>query len=321
MPDSPLILGLDGGGTKTLLALARPDATLAGLWHTAGSNPVDQPAWRERLAALFAALPARPCAAAAGLAGYGEIPTVARALEAALDELLPCPHALANDVEMAFEAAFLDFPGVLILAGTGSMAWARPIPGAPGLRVGGWGHVIGDEGSAHWIGMAAINRLSHTLDGRLDAPAFREGMWRAMALPPNSGPAQMMEWVHGRPHARSAIAALAPGVSEMAAAGEPVSTALLAAAAEALAAHVAAARRRAGADLPWSYAGGLFASDALRAQLSARLGPPRPPALPPIGGALRRAALLAGWPVDAAWVARLAASLAAPPFPPIEVPA
>jgi N-acetylglucosamine kinase len=106
---------------------------------------------------------------------------------------------------------------------------------------------------------------------------------------------------------------LAVVVDRLADTGEKVAVNIIDEAVEHLAAHVDAAWRRMNGDsqVPWSYAGGVFASHRTLMLLSRRLGSePRAPRLPPIGGALLRAARELEWPVDEAWIERLGASIA-----------
>jgi glucosamine kinase len=118
-----LVLGVDGGGSKTLMALATRDGTVTRILATDGINPLDAARWREPLDALFERLRGELHnlgGAALGMPGYGEVPHISAAQAAAVNGRLGCPHSLHNDVEMAFDGAFLGQPGVLILAGTGS---------------------------------------------------------------------------------------------------------------------------------------------------------------------------------------------------------
>jgi N-acetylglucosamine kinase len=302
-----LILGVDGGGTKTLLALASRDGSIATLRAVPGTNPFDQPAWRTHLATLFDGI-GPVTAGSVGLAGYGEVPALTQALETEIGLLLAAPHTVHNDVQMAFDGAFPAGTGVLILAGTGSMAWAQH-NGAK-VRVGGWGHLFGDEGSAYWIGNRALSLTSQTLDGRAEARTLADAVLAAIGVTtdPSAG---LLDWHNTRTHMRSSVAALSRVVDTLAGQGEPVSLSLLGDAAEQLCHHVETARSRiARPQAPWSFAGGVFASPSLRAAMTAQLGSPVPPVLPPIGGALTRAAALAGWPVTPDWTASLARSLA-----------
>lgn len=310
----PLVLGIDGGGSKTLVALARPDGSIEAIAAGRGVNPMDRPDWREELGALlvpFADLRPRIGAVAAGLPAHGEIAALSAAQQAAISSFFgERPQRVVNDVEAAHWGAFAGGPGVLVLAGTGSMAWASDGKGRA-LRVGGYGETIGDEGSAHWIGTEAVAIASRAIDGRIEAPDFLDGFFSHLGLDRRAPQDALIAWRAAVGHARSEIAALAVLVDRLAAAGDPAALSIVDGAAAHLALHVAAARRRIGdADLPWSIAGGAFSSRILRERTAALVGsPPEPPVLPPIGGALLRAARDLDWPVDQAWIGRLAASI------------
>ena len=303
-----LILGVDGGGSKTLLALASRDGRIAAMRSVPGTNPFDQPAWRTHLAALFEGI--GPVAAGAvGLAGFGEVPALTQALTEQIERLLAAPHSVHNDVQMAFDGAFPAGTGVLILAGTGSMAWAQHR--GTKVRVGGWGHLFGDEGSAYWIGNAALRLTAQVLDGRREDRALAEAVLDSIGVGAEQPSAGLLDWHSTRAHMRSAVAGLARVVDRLAGQGDAPARALLGEAADQLCHHVETARRRIGlATAPWSFAGGVFASPSLQTAMVARLGRAVPPVLPPIGGALARAAGMAGWPVTESWTESLARSLA-----------
>lgn len=311
----PAILAIDGGGTKTLVALADRSGMILRLARGAGINPMDNPHWQAHYDAVLApfreALPGIAGAVAA-LPAYGELAPLSRAQEEATAARLPgIACRVLNDVEAAHIGAFAGGAGVLILAGTGSMAWASDGRGRQ-IRVGGWGDAFGDEGSAYWIGLEAIRRASHAIDGRLDAPGFVTALFDHLGLDPADPLDALTGWHSGLAHPRSEIAALAPWIDRRADAGDPTAQAILDAAADHLAAHVAAALKRIGTAEapPWSFAGGVFCSHRLLDALTRKIGTaPRPPILPPIGGALLRAAHDLDWPVDEAWIGRLAGSI------------
>jgi N-acetylglucosamine kinase len=195
-----------------------------------------------------------------------------------------------------------------VLAGTGSMAWAQTEGADAPVRVGGWGHDIGDEGSAFWIGQRAVALVSQALDGRIDAADFVAGIFDQIGAPASAS--GLLGWYYGLSHRRAEVALLARTVSALAESGEAVAARLIEEAADHLCSLVHTARRRIdSADAAWSHAGGLFESAALQRAMIARLGMPVSPLLPPVGGALWRAAQLASWTADATWTARLAASL------------
>lgn len=310
-----LILGIDGGGSKTLVAIANRSGEAIRIAAGGGTNPMDNPRWREELAATVGAVAPdrlRLAGAAVGMASYGEVDTVTLALRQAVAALLnPVPHRVLNDVDAAHAGAFANGPGILMLAGTGSMAWARDAGGAA-CRVGGWGDGFGDEGSAHWIGLQAVSLASRHLDGRAEAPGLVAALFATLGLDRDRPLDALAGWFATRPHRRSAVAGLAPLVDQLAGAGDGPARAIIEAAAAELALHVTAILSRPGyARLEWSYAGGAFRSRNLLDALVRRVGrAPRPPLLQPIGGALLCAATDLAWPVDRAWIERLAASLA-----------
>jgi len=218
-----------------------------------------------------------------------------------------------NDVDAAQIGAFAGGPGILILSGTGSMAWARDAAGRS-YRVGGWGETIGDEGSAHWIGHRLLGLVSQSIDGRAAPSPLVGAVFEHLQLD-RTDPVNALEgWVSRLKSLRSGIAALAPVADRLAAAGDAGAVAILEQAAEELARHVRTVARLAGLPLEWSYAGGTFSSRVLREAVASRIGsPPRPPLLPPIGGALLAAAQHLDWQTHPAWVERLAASIQAAP--------
>ncbi|CAM3599371.1 N-acetylglucosamine kinase [Deinococcus frigens] len=215
------VLGLDGGGSKTALAYVSGAGEVVGPFYAPGINPFDRPEWEAVLRAFLTGHPAPgPLARAAlGLPGYGESPAFSARQTAVCTELLPtCPHSVMNDVEAAFTGAFTGGPGVLLLAGTGSMAWADD--GANQLRVGGWGEGFGDEGSAYWTGRRALGLASQALDGRHADADFAQALLTPVLGGPPTQPDLLM-WYYGQAHVRSAVATLARSVDDLAGDGQP----------------------------------------------------------------------------------------------------
>jgi N-acetylglucosamine kinase len=309
------VLGLDGGGSKTLLALANLEGQILGPVAAEGINPFDNPAWKTNLLHLFNDCP-RPLSEVAyavlGMPGYGEVPAVsAEQTQVAVQVTAGRPHSVLNDVQVAFVGALAGEPGVLVLSGTGSMAWAGW--GEKQIRVGGWGDGFGDEGSAYWIGHRALGDLSKALDGRIQDPTFAEEMLRAIGAKDIT---ELLAWFYGLKHPRSHVARLAKTVDTLADLGNPTALKLLGAAAGELTSLAQTAFRLLGDPSAnrFSYAGSVFNSNAIRTQVRqdlASLGSWQPPVLPPIGGALLYAARQAGWPVGQGWVRNLQMSLGA----------
>jgi len=205
-----------------------------------------------------------------------------------------------NDVAVAFHGALAGAEGVLVLAGTGSMAWARGPLGVQ--RTGGWGHLFGDEGSAHWIGRAALALASQHLDGRQPPSGFAHGLLRAMGVPATD----LLAWVYAQ-DSRAGIASVAAMVSRLADAGVAEAVALMRDAAGHLALAAQTAARLAGLEPPlrWSFAGGVMQDATVMAGLHAALGAPVLPVLSPVGGAALAAAERVGWATGPEFIATL----------------
>ncbi len=163
-------LGIDGGGTKTTCAVGDASHLLAVA--TAGPSNIVRVGESQARQSLQQSV--RQACAAAGIApaqvsqtcvgGSGAAqPEFAEIVRGFLAEILPTPIAVVGDMQIALEAAFDIGPGVIVIAGTGSIAYGRDRQGRT-ARVGGWGFAIGDEGSAHWIGRSAISAVLRAAD-------------------------------------------------------------------------------------------------------------------------------------------------------------
>jgi glucosamine kinase len=175
----PYYLGIDGGGTKTTSAIGDESQILA----TASAGPCNIVRVGEARARESLQQSVRQACAAAGITpaqiahtcvgGSGAArPELAAVVRHILSELLPPPIDVVGDIQIALEAAFDAGPGVIVIAGTGSIAYGRDQAGRT-ARAGGWGFAIGDEGSAHWIGRAAVSAVLRAADPRSGNPPGR----------------------------------------------------------------------------------------------------------------------------------------------------
>jgi glucosamine kinase len=166
----PYYLGIDGGGTKTTCAVGDESQLLATA--TAGPSNIVRVGKEQARQSLQRAV--HQACAAAGITpaqvvrtcigGSGAArPDVADILRRILAEIFATPIDVVGDMQIALDAAFDTGPGVIVIAGTGSIAYGRNAKGET-VRAGGWGFAIGDEGSAHWIGRAAIIAVLHAAD-------------------------------------------------------------------------------------------------------------------------------------------------------------
>ena len=156
-------LGIDGGGSKTTCAIGDENLIL-GTGASGPSNLIRVGIEKARQA-LAAALQ-DACAAARIVVEHEHdrrrrLAGAARAevrdwVQRTASELVPGEIEIVGDNTTALQAAFGADPGIVVIAGTGSIAFGRNSRGAT-ARAGGWGFAISDEGSGHWIGRAAIS--------------------------------------------------------------------------------------------------------------------------------------------------------------------
>ncbi|MEU9284629.1 BadF/BadG/BcrA/BcrD ATPase family protein [Streptomyces sp. NPDC048275] len=146
---SPLVVGIDVGGTKThLRALVGADPVADHVRPSSGWRPHEPAAAARWLTALVhEALPVDTRPAALAVGGHAcETPRQCAGIAAALREVLDVPVLVVGDAELLVPAAGLD-KGVGLVAGTGSVAVGRLADGST-VQIGGWGAVLGDEGAA-----------------------------------------------------------------------------------------------------------------------------------------------------------------------------
>ncbi|HEV3163994.1 MAG TPA: BadF/BadG/BcrA/BcrD ATPase family protein [Isosphaeraceae bacterium] len=219
---SPLaLLGIDGGGTTTTAWLADEAGTVRARGCGGPSNikavgpEAALRALGEAIAQAFAEAGSAPhpvevaCLGLAGfdrpedkelLGGWAEQGRWARRL------------VLVNDGDLVVAAGTAQGWGVGVISGTGSIAVGRSRDGRT-TRAGGWGHLIGDEGSGYAVALAALRHVARRADGRERHPSSRdlltECLCEAMGI---TGPAQLVSRLYDPDFDRPRVAALAPVV-------------------------------------------------------------------------------------------------------------
>ncbi len=165
-----IFLGIDGGGSKTSCVIGDDNSAL-GSGASAGSNVIRVGEEKAR-ASLYAAI-TQACSAAkiapkqidracVGIAG-GARPEIAAVVQRMLSDFISGDVEVVGDMVIAMQAAFGSGPGVIVIAGTGSIAYGRNAKGES-VRAGGWGFAISDEGSGHWIGRSAVTAAMRGYD-------------------------------------------------------------------------------------------------------------------------------------------------------------
>jgi N-acetylmuramic acid 6-phosphate etherase len=273
-----LFLGIDGGGSHTVALLADGGAILGrgaagpSNLHAVGVEPALQ-ALHAATAAAFAAakLPVRRVTAAClGLAG-ADRPWERSVLQDWALRVHLCEHLeLTSDGALLLAAGTPDNWGLALVAGTGSIAVGRAADGRT-ARAGGWGYLLGDEGSGYRITLAALQAVARAADGRGQPTALAESFLRHLQL---DAPQALIQTVYRGDWDRARLACLAPLVFSAADAGDAAARHIVADAAEQLAQAGAAVARQLGWQraIPLALAGGcLLANTSYRDDVVSRL--------------------------------------------------
>lgn len=209
-PTPPLYLGIEGGGTHTQVMLADEDGRVVREFATDPANLrlLTDAALRTLLRKIRARI-GIPAALGIGLAGARQESDRIRIREAAAAVWRNTPCRAGNDLETALRA---DGPmpetgaRVLVLSGTGSCCFGGNSRGGT-ARTGGWGHVLGDRGSAYAIGLQALRALLARFDRTQRWPVLGRHILRALQM---NAPDDLIDWARGADKAE--IAALAVAV-------------------------------------------------------------------------------------------------------------
>jgi len=300
-----IVVGVDGGGSKTRVMVGTADGEV--LTTLDGPKSAVVPGQAARSADVIAELVTRALAEVAqpgaviprvlycGVAGTAR-DEERKALHAALDaKELAEEVVIDSDGLIAMYDAFDDRAGILLVVGTGSIAYGRS-PAGEIVRCGGWGPTFGDEGSGGWIGRRALGIVAASSDGREPPTAL---LFPILAATGCEDVQDLIPWA-ATADAR-AFATLVPVVFSTAAAGDARASALLTLAAEELVLHVRALSRQLFTDeraaVAVALSGGLMERGSpLRKRLEQRLKSAVPGAqvhseeVLPVRGAFRAAA-------------------------------
>ena len=274
-----LVIGIDGGGTKTRAVLA--DERGDRIAEASGPGSTVKPGHAEQSAGVISGVvrdvleeagtpDTRPRVVCVGVAGVGRESERQALLEALQSQNIAEEIVVQTDFSIALDDAFGDGPGVLLIAGTGSSAFARGPAGAT-ARCGGWGAVIGDEGSGAWIGRKALSVVSAASDGREPETALTGAVLTAAEV---SEATELIRWAADATPAK--LATLAPVVLSVADAGDLRANSIISMAVEELALHVRALARQLFTDerasVPVAFTGGLLSKgSSYRKRLEHRL--------------------------------------------------
>ena len=223
------IIGVDGGGTKTLALLA----DLAGHVIERGiSGPSNYNAvgFETACMALESAInvarkdyPGEIAALCLGLAGVGRQKDIERFQFWAVEKFPGTAVKIVNDAEILLAAGSSTGPALAMVCGTGSIVYGRTVRGEL-IRAGGWGYLIGDEGSGYAIGAAALRAVMQAYDGRGPSTLLTELVLEHRGL---SEPPELVRNIYGAESPQLDVASLAGLVEQAADQNDAVAIAIL----------------------------------------------------------------------------------------------
>lgn len=274
-----IVIGIDGGGSKTHAIVADDSGSPIAEAHGPGSAVV--PGHADSSATIIADVVRQALEAAnmthvtprvicVGVAGAGRETERQALWQALAGREIATDIVVHSDFGIALDDAFGDGPGVLLIAGTGSVAFGRSPQGTT-ARSGGWGPVFGDEGSGAWIGRRALSIVTAAADGRESPTALTGAVLTAAELNEVS---ELIAWAAAAKPAQ--IATLAPVVFTVADSGDLRANSLVNLAVEELMLHVRSLAQQLFGDerasLQVAFAGGLMRPRSmLRKRLEHRL--------------------------------------------------
>ena len=274
-----IVIGIDGGGSKTRAIVA--DERGNAIADAVGPGSAVRPGQVEASAQIITdvvrdALAScemthvTPRVVCVGVAGAGREQERQDLWQALVSREIADEVVIHSDFSVALDDAFGDGPGVLLISGTGSVAFGRS-PGGTTARCGGWGPVFGDEGSGAWIGRRALSVVAAAADGREPETALTGAILTAAQL---NDATELIAWAGAA--TPGTIATLAPVVLSVAEAGDLRANAIVSLAVEELALHVRALARQLFVDeraaVPLALSGGMLKRGSmLRKRLEHRL--------------------------------------------------
>jgi glucosamine kinase len=273
----PFVIGIDAGGTKTEALLADGSGQIVARARRGGANLAAhgelavEKTLHEVIDETLGEHDIRPAAICLGIAGVDR-PDDATVIRAIMRRIGARARVLVtNDALIALVAGAGLSPGVVVIAGTGSIAYGVNAQNVA-ARAGGWGYILADEGSGYWLGRQALRAVVRASDGRGPATALTPLVLEFFGV---TRPELLVREVYRSYLKPGDIAACARLVEQARAADDPVAVAIASAAADELmaaASSVVAQLDLATAAVPFVLAGGAFhAVPWLEAALRTRL--------------------------------------------------
>ena len=205
------IAGIDGGGTKTRLIVRSLDGSFEKIYEYGAFNfnSIGEKAFSSLLAEICDELSSLGvckslCVGAAGISNS----KMRDAIDKGFSVSFIKKWSLVGDNVTAHYGALSGNEGIILIAGTGAICYGRNNTGEE-WRCGGWGHLIGDDGSGYALGRDALSHLAKVIDGYGDETIIRELVASKLSLKDRG---DIIAYVYG--HDKSAVAALSPLVED-----------------------------------------------------------------------------------------------------------
>jgi N-acetylglucosamine kinase-like BadF-type ATPase len=236
------IIGVDGGGTKTLALLGNPDGAVLARGVSGPSN-TNAVGFEAACSALEHAIrmarkdyPGQISALCLGLAGAGRKEEIERFQNWAVHKFPRTAVKVVSDAEILLTTGAPSGPALALICGTGSIVYGRTVTGEL-IRAGGWGYLFGDEGSGYAIGSAALRAVMQAYDERGPETLLSELVLARYGL---STPPELVYKIYGAESPRFGVATLSDLVEQAAERGDSVAISILEEASQVLARTVAA---------------------------------------------------------------------------------
>ena len=229
-----LAVGIDAGATKTRAFAVDRAGEVVGRGAGGGANLLASPDPQGSIgAALAEALAGRTAEAIVLSAAGGDRKADRERGRELLSRVAPAGARIrvTHDALAALYAGNPAGCGVVLIAGTGSIAYGRNDQGEE-TRAGGWGYLIGDEGSAVWCGLEALRAVAHAVDGRGAPTQLVDHVFRELGVTEFG---DVLPLLYGKPHPSPAVIAATRAVGLAAAEGDAIANGILQRGATALA--------------------------------------------------------------------------------------
>lgn len=229
-----IVIGIDGGGTKTHGILYEESGKILAEGFTPSSNPHSnpEPSVRASLHNLLESLLKDGavslenvdgiCLGMAGCDRPADRGFIEGIMREKIDDLVKL--VIVNDAVIAMMAVLSRLHGILVIAGTGSICFGFHEGKNEKRRCGGWGHLIADQGSGYLIGLSAIRAILDEYDGRIDKTSLTDVILSGLGL---QSPTDLVGWTYTSGNGKTEIAALARYVHNEADKGDEIAAGIL----------------------------------------------------------------------------------------------